>query len=263
MMLRRDDVGRAFLYAVVSQPATEPPSPDGVRVTTTLSSRAIRQIKGAAIKAEQRGYRLRTFITFTVRAEERDAFQAGVLVLGQEMKRVINALKQWLRRDGRGQFVYIWVAENVRNENPHVHMLTDFAVPRREFDAFAARVESLWGHGYAHVERVRRPKEAGRYIIKAIRYTLKAADEDQGRLIGNRYGISRNILPKYEVTPLYDCLEAMRSLRDLQASMTGEIEELAEGLWLTPFGLAFGAGTEAEKIGQVLEDLGEAVHMSA
>ena len=263
LRLRYDDIGRGFLYEPMLGGYFKVPDPcTGPRRTDKLSRRAVRQVKGAAIKAYNMGRPMCTFITFTVRPEDRAGFLSGDAVLGREVKRTLNALNEWMRRRGRSSLLYIWVAENVRNENPHVHMLTSYTVPRSEFDAFAAHLESLWGHGFAKIERVRKPEVAGRYILKALGYAMKGADDDQGTVIGNRYGISRQILPRYETLNAYDCSRSADALRRLQSEMTEEIEPLAPGLWLTPYGLAFEAGTDLDRIEEVIEQLAQAVHMS-
>lgn len=265
---RTDDIGRGFLYAPIVHAETPvPPINDGIRATTALSPRGVRQIKGAAMKAESMGLPLRTFMTFTVRPEDRKALENGEFILGREMRRVINALNEWFRRRGMPLLVFIWVAENPNNENPHVHMLTNHVVPRAEFDAFAAHVESLWGHGWVRIERVRRGESAGRYLLKAVRYTLKGnkgqsnmwGDEEddtgQGRIIGNRYGIARAILPKYETIELYDCADAAYGLRDMQKLLGDSCEEYAPGIWLTPYGLAFEKDTDLDKVREVIDHL--------
>ena len=263
LRLRYDDIGRGFLYEPMMGGYFNVPEPcTGPRQTDHLSRRAVRQIKGAAIKAYNLGMPMRTFITFTVRQQDRAAFKSGDMVLGKEIKRTLNALNEWLRRRGRSSLLYIWVAENVRDENPHVHMLTSYSVPRREFDAFAAHLESLWGHGFAKIERVRKPEKAGRYIMKALGYTMKGAEDDQGTVIGNRYGISRKILPKYELLNAFDCSRAADALRLLQGEMTEDIEELAPGIWLTGYGLAFEAGTDLSRIEEVIDQLARSLHMS-
>ena len=138
----------------------------------------------------------------------------------------LNALNEWLRRRDLSPLVYIWVAENVRNENPHLHLLTSYQVPRSEFGAFASHVESLWGHGFAKIERVRKPAEAGRYMMKTPAYTMKGAEDDQGTVIGNRYGISREILPKYETLDVFDGAAAADGLRLMRGGMHDGIEEI-------------------------------------
>lgn len=263
LRLRYDDIGRGFLYEPMLGGYFKAPDPcTGPRRTDKLTRRAVRQVKGAAIKAHTLGRSLRTFVTFTVRQEERAAFEAGELVLGREIKRTLNALNEWLRRRNLVSPAYIWVAENVRDENPHIHLLTSYQVPRSEFDGFAEHLESLWGHGFAKIERVRKPAEAGRYMMKALAYTMKGADDEQGIVIGNRYGISREILPKYRDLDAFDCPEAADSLRVLQNNMTGDIEEVAPGMWLTSYGLSFEAGTELVRVGEVIDLLGRAGEVS-
>ncbi len=267
---RVDDVGRGFLYAPPAP--NEPPTPpinSGPRMTKGLSPRAVRQIKGAAMKADKLGLPLVTFITFTVREEERAAFERGDFILGREMKRMINGLNEWFRRRGMPLLVYVWVAENVRNENPHVHMLTNHTVPKAEFRTFAAHLESLWSHGWAHVERVKNPKQAGRYMMKALAYTLKAQErhklveraeggEDksgQGVIIGQRYGIPRLIMPRYETIDLHDCGEAACELRRLQSGAVNTLQEYAPDVWLTEFGLTFRSGEDLAGLSSLLKRL--------
>lgn len=135
----------------------------------------------------------------------------------------------WVARDENGAVIErvegdaapwlaCWVAENPLNadgeRNPHVHVLMRWSVPRRLFPAWARRLESLWGQGFAHLEKLRRGRAAGYYMAKAAGYLSKAAnagpegraqgveagkvDEatgelllDQGPIRGNRYGISQ------------------------------------------------------------------------
>lgn len=261
--MRYDDIGRAFVYVPPLGDSFTVPEPcSGARSTDRLTPRAVRQIKGAAIKADRMGMGLRTFMTFTVAAEDRTAFLTGELVLGREMKRVLNAFSEWLGRRGRERLVYVWVAENKNDENPHVHLLTNYQVTRAEFDDFAKHVEGLWGFGWVKIERVREPNRAGAYIMKALGYSMKGAAQDQGTVIGNRYGIARAILPRYETLDLFQCAATVEGLQLLQSEMTEDVEELAEGLWLTRYGLAFSAGTELDRVAAVLDEIGGAVHRS-
>ncbi len=263
LRLRYDDIGRGFLYEPVLGESAKVPDPcTGPRQTDKLTRRAIKQIKGAAIKAHMMMRPLHTFVTFTLGPEARARCLAGELVLGKEMKRTLNALNEWLRRRELPSLIYLWVAENVRNENPHVHLLTNYAVPRSEFDAFAKHLESLWSHGFAKIERVRKPERAGQYLMKALKYTLKGSEDEQGTVTGNRYGISREILPTYEVIDLYDCAKAVAHLRTLKSAMTEEIEEMGSGVWLTPHGISFKAGTDLGQVKCVLDELGSDVHDS-
>ncbi|MEX0730389.1 MAG: hypothetical protein WD057_06350 [Aquisalimonadaceae bacterium] len=91
---------------------------------------------------------------------------------------------------------YLCVAENPTNaegdRNPHIHVLMRWTVPYSVFPCWARRIESLWGQGYAHIERLKARKAAGYYIAKAAGYLTKSADDpDQGPIRGNRYGISK------------------------------------------------------------------------
>ena len=96
---------------------------------------------------------------------------------------------------------YLWVAENpdrideetgeYLGENPHLHLMMKWRVPYRHFEAWAARLEKLWGHGFAHLEKIKDPQKAGSYVAKAAGYLSKAQGKtDQGEIRGNRYGIS-------------------------------------------------------------------------
>ncbi|SHK68537.1 hypothetical protein SAMN05216369_2828 [Marinobacter antarcticus] len=96
---------------------------------------------------------------------------------------------------------YLWVAENpdridtetgeYMGENPHLHIMMKWRVDHRHFEAWAARLEKLWGHGFAHLEKIKDPQKAGSYVAKAAGYLSKAQGKtDQGDIRGNRYGIS-------------------------------------------------------------------------
>jgi len=91
-------------------------------------------------------------------------------------------------------FHYIWVAECPMNEdgepNPHSHILLGWEVEKHLFSAWSKRIEQLWGNGFAKLERIKKPKAAGSYIIKAVGYAAKGANADQGLIKGNRYSIA-------------------------------------------------------------------------
>ncbi|GAB3531863.1 hypothetical protein [Photobacterium alginatilyticum] len=107
-------------------------------------------------------------------------------------------------------FHYIWVAECPANEdgepNPHVHVLLNWAVPEPLFPAWAQRLEKLWGNGFAHLERIRKPMAAGSYIIKAVGYAAKGDNADQGLIKGNRYNIAQ-----CSRAPAWDCLASFEA----------------------------------------------------
>lgn len=76
--------------------------------------------------------------------------------------------------------------------NPHLHLMMRWRVPYRHFRAWARRLERLWGHGFAHLEKIKDPQKAGSYVAKAAGYLCKAQGKsDQGEIRGNRYSISR------------------------------------------------------------------------
>lgn len=98
---------------------------------------------------------------------------------------------------------YCWVAENPKNEtgqdNPHMHINLSWLVPREAFEAWANRLEGIWGQGFAHLERLRDATAAGAYLLKAAGYLRKGEDGSQGWIIGNRYFVSREArAPKFQ-----------------------------------------------------------------
>ncbi|WP_051241275.1 rolling circle replication-associated protein [Vibrio litoralis] len=109
-----------------------------------------------------------------------------------------------------GDFHYIWVAECPANEygepNPHVHILIRWSVPHHQFSPWAKRIESLWGHGTVKVEKLRKPKAAGSYIIKAVGYAAKGENGGQGLIRGNRYSIA-----KCSRAPAWECLTSFEA----------------------------------------------------
>ena len=110
---------------------------------------------------------------------------------------------------------YLWVAENPaklrkagdiatdietraeytpleNGENPHLHLMMKWQVHRVHFRHWAARLEKLWGNGFAHLEKIKDPQKAGSYVAKAAGYLSKAQGKtDQGDIRGNRYAISK------------------------------------------------------------------------
>lgn len=88
---------------------------------------------------------------------------------------------------------YCWVAEMPANENgepnPHVHLLMRWKVPATHFHAWAARLERIWGNGFAKLERIKYAKAGAGYLVKAVGYAAKGRDGNQGMIRGNRYAI--------------------------------------------------------------------------
>lgn len=127
-------------------------------------------------------------------------------------------------------FHYIWVAECPANEdgepNPHVHILLRWTVPEHLFSSWAKRLEKIWGHGFAKLERIKKPKAAGSYIIKAVGYAAKGENADQGLIKGNRYNIA-----KCSRAPAWETLASFEA-----GNMTAIIKELGYKLeqWKKP-----------------------------
>ncbi|WP_070964621.1 rolling circle replication-associated protein [Vibrio sonorensis] len=110
---------------------------------------------------------------------------------------------------GKADFHYIWVAECPTNEhgqpNPHVHILLNWQVAPEHFQAWAKRIERLWGHGLAHLERIKHKDAAAGYLIKAVGYAAKGGNADQGMIKGNRYNIARcSRAPDWEALASFD-----------------------------------------------------------
>lgn len=108
-----------------------------------------------------------------------------------------GAPDNWKDENGKMQpLPYCWVIENPKNENgednPHLHVLLGWRIAYKHFDAWAKRLEKLWGQGFAHLEKIKEAEHAGAYMAKAAGYLSKAAGaEDQGLVVGNRYWISK------------------------------------------------------------------------
>ncbi|CAH7148564.1 conserved hypothetical protein [Vibrio chagasii] len=127
-------------------------------------------------------------------------------------------------------FHYVWVAECPANENgepnPHVHILLNYHVPKEHFQGWAKRVERLWGHGMANLQRIQHKAAAAGYLIKAIGYAAKGSNADQGLIKGNRYNIARcSRAPEWEALASFDV-----------SNMTGIIKECGYRLeqWKAP-----------------------------
>ncbi|WP_429768916.1 hypothetical protein [Vibrio kagoshimensis] len=114
----------------------------------------------------------------------------------------------------------MWVAESPMNEdgepNPHVHLLLKWTVDKKYFRDWAKRLESLWGHEMAHIERIKHPKAASSYLIKAVGYAAKGTNADQGLIKGNRYSIARvSRAPSWETLASFDADNMTAIIREL------------------------------------------------
>ncbi|KLU98739.1 hypothetical protein ABT56_23125, partial [Photobacterium aquae] len=198
------------LHQTLTPPGDAPDPQSGERYTEKLTQRAVTKIfeSGAYVSVREGGFA--TFLTLTFSNEQRNAIFGGDTTLGKEVSRFLDGIKKmyqrgWLGTDKEGQpfeldgiadpFHYIWVAECPANENgepnPHVHLLMNWKVEKEHFTAWSERLEGIWGHGFAHLERIREPKAAGSYLIKAVGYAAKGDNANQGLIRGNRYNIAR------------------------------------------------------------------------
>jgi len=206
LVLKRSDTGSATLSAIPSRSCLSlPPVNSGARVTERLSSNAARELSGAAYKASMIGRPLVAMWTLTCRPESRASIASGELVLSAEVRRFLDAVRKRAARCGADPLVYLWVAENPRNDSPHVHLLTSLDIPRSDFREWAAWSESVWSHGFVHMERLREPDKAGHYLLKAAGYLGKGRYSAQGTVVGSRYGISTSIRVKRESYEVGNC----------------------------------------------------------
>lgn len=183
-----------------------PPSQSGERISELLSQRGAKKIAESCefMSLKKGGYK--TFVTGTFNAETRAKIASGETTIQKEVSRCMDAMQKmyqrgWVTPEGENVpghkegLCYCWVVEIPVNENyeenPHVHMLLGWSVPYRLFAAWSARIERIWGNGYFHLEKIKDCACAGAYMAKAAGYLSKAAGDDtQGKVRGNRYGIS-------------------------------------------------------------------------
>ncbi|WP_325892744.1 rolling circle replication-associated protein [Grimontia sp. NTOU-MAR1] len=240
---------RAGIF-VQPRPQDAPAPTTGARFTERLTPKAVGKIFESAAYVATLHNGFTTFLTLTFSPEARAKLFAGddespETTIGREVSRFLDGAKKVYQRgfdfhyvterDGddhplhyvtenaplkvrprHGNFHYIWVAECPANEdgepNPHVHVLLNWQVPKPLFRAWAERIESLWGHGLAHLERIKHGKAAGKYIIKAVGYAAKGDNGEQGLIRGNRYGIAKcSRAPGWECLATFeaDCMGAI------------------------------------------------------
>ena len=215
-----------------------PPDNTGTRITTCLSSRGAKAIRGGVYLADRDHGGMGTFITATFDQDARDRLASGETTIGAEMRRFIDAWRSRYRKKGKTPPLFIWVAENPRNSNPHVHILTNDAVAYRHFRMWARGLEKLWGNGMVHLEKIKYSKAAGRYLLKAIGYLSKGTDGDQGEVIGQRYGVTRELQPKEYIDYVAIGIEGIIAYRKMIAELCGNkfdaiyIHEY--GIWSPP-----------------------------
>lgn len=183
-----------------------PPSQSGERISELLSQRGAKKIAESCeyMSLKKGGYK--TFVTGTFNTEVRAKIASGETTIQREVSRCMDAMQKmyqrgWVTPEGENipghseGLCYCWVVEIPKDENggdnPHVHLLLGWSVPYRLFAAWSARIERIWGNGYFHLEKIKDCACAGAYMAKAAGYLSKGAGDDtQGKVRGNRYGIS-------------------------------------------------------------------------
>jgi hypothetical protein len=208
MIQQRRWSGEYRIRTRVESSLSKPPIHSGPRISKKLSNSAARKIRDSCyFMAHTRGG-YKTFVTGTFTEDIREKIHNGDTSIQREVTRTMDGLQKMYRRGwttSKGQRVqgfscplaYCWVVEVPLNkkyvQNPHVHILMNWEVPKNLFSEWAKRLEGLWGKGYFHLEKIHEPMCAGAYIAKAANYLTKASrKEDQGIVKGNRYGISRS-----------------------------------------------------------------------
>jgi len=225
-----------------SQGRSAPPVVTGRRSTDSLSPRAVRAIKDAAAMAVINKTPLRSFYTFTIRAEDRAPFLTGDRTVGSEMRRFLVHLRQRVS----GDLPYLWVAECPANAagdpNLHVHLLTSYSVPRSDFAQYAAWCEARWGLGFVHMERIKFPEAAGRYMLKAVGYVAKGSEPDSGSfpIFGRRYSISQDL--RAPETVEYLDLDTPSKIRSVAEIFGGSPRVYGSG-YFTGNGIVYPVGT--------------------
>ncbi len=198
---------RAGVFAQPA-PGDAPEANTGTRFSDSLTKKAVTKIfEAAAYVATTKGG-FSTFLTLTFDDDARQKLfapddETPETTIGKEVSRFMDGVKKVYQRGMKDCFVtdshgdasplcnvtndipgnsddfdYIWVAECPPNEdgepNPHVHVLLRWRVERHLFRAWAERLENIWGHGFAHLERIKHKEAAGKYIIKAVAMPPKA-----------------------------------------------------------------------------------------
>lgn len=217
-------------------------APEGKRNTTQLTRRAANKIADscAFVAMERTGYS--TFVTLTFNDEQREQINSGAVTIQKEVTRSLDGFKKVYERGmpkegipgNSDEFDYCWVVEIPKNsageDNPHVHLLMRWQVKHDQFQAWAKRLETLWGHGFAHIEKIKNPIDAGAYMAKAAGYFTKAQGNDsQGEVQGNRYGISKNArAPDWETFSECQMHVMGQLIQDIKESLEEEYGHLYE-----------------------------------
>jgi hypothetical protein len=219
--------------------SSTPPEQSGKRKTKQLSLSGAKAISDSCyfVASDKTRGGFSTFLTLTLDDAARKRVASDETTVQREISRFFDAIQKTYQRgwvhtfenknraeckkgasqqgvEYRGEgnkdkLDYVWVVENPKNEdgedNPHAHIMMRWRVPFSHFGAWAERLESIWGQGFATLEKIKEPEKAGSYIAKAAGYMTKGSGSDQGEVRGNRYGMSKTArAPAWEVYGIYE-----------------------------------------------------------
>jgi hypothetical protein len=224
VVTQREWAGEFKIRTEVEQPAAAPPLQSGERITKALSMRGAVAISDSCHFMAKKHGGFSTFLTLTFNDEARARIAAGESTIQKETSRFFDSAQKMYQRGWQAKtdfqsikmpannhkLKYCWVAENPKNDagedNPHLHVLMDWRVPYAVFEAWTKRIEGIWGQGFAHLEKIKDPEQAGAYMAKAAGYLTKAQGAtDQGEIRGNRYGISADArAPEWSLVGRYE-----------------------------------------------------------
>jgi len=206
------------------------PKKKGKRITKKLTSNGAKSIRSAIHIANTQYDGFNTFFTFTLNQDARNSLDSDELTFGAKISRLNDNLKSRYRKHGMVPPYFVWIVEYPNNSNPHVHMISNINITDvslfKEDD-----IQKLWKYGHAHIERVRNAKSIGKYLSKA------ALNEDQGEVIGQRYGVSRLLMPKISRGYLkIGCLgvSAFKKLISKSRKISNKIYIHEYGVWVPP-----------------------------
>jgi hypothetical protein len=224
VVTQREWSGEFKIRTEVEQPAASPPLQSGERITKELSMRGAVAISDSCHYMAKKHGGFSTFLTLTFDDDARGRMAAGESTIQKEASRFFDGIQKMYQRGWQAKtdfqsikmpandhkLKYCWVAENPLNatgeDNPHLHVLMDWRVPFAVFEAWTKRIEGIWGQGFAHLEKIKDPEQAGAYMAKAAGYMTKAQGaSDQGEIRGNRYGISADArAPEWSLVGRYE-----------------------------------------------------------
>lgn len=214
-----------FIYAIPRHRRTPPPPESRKGYSSALSPKAARTIQAASELAYRRGAPFRAMWVFSVTDEHLPDFLpadgydgAGKprKTLSGELRRFFNAFRKYCRDHGLGYFDYAWAAESessgARVYHPHAHCLITLTVARSAFADLCETVERVWGLGSVNITFLRVPRNAARYVLKGVRYSVKGTDGTQGRVWGYRSGVSSQLRHKEQRIPHSRSVDAAMGL---------------------------------------------------